>query len=137
MDTFQYASLIRVVSTVLLFLLLAIFLGFMIRGYFHMRKLKKDDITERIVKISDTLALSSTKLSELQSELNMQIDIYRQIKEEANESAKLLGISLDHAEVVKLILKKELKNDGRRNFWMGIITNLIFFVLGIVVSSWV
>lgn len=100
-------------------------------------KRKEPDISEKIDTISKRLSRSSIELSSLQMELERKIQFVNDLNTKANQAQNLLSLSHDQIEAIKDMLNQETQKENRANFWKNVLVNLIFFILGAIVSYFI
>ena len=95
---------------------------------------KKDEITSRIKDVSTVLKSSAQELGELQTELEKRVKMVEKLKEEAEQAETIISLTDEQVKAIRTTLNNELQKEGRKSFWQGVIVNLVFFVLGAIVS---
>ena len=106
-----------------------------ISSHFIQNKIiEKDDLVERIKKTTKKLNASINEISYLQDELKERINIVEALKKEAQIAENIITLSSEQVKAVKLVLNKELVNEGKKSFWKNFGTNFIFFILGVIVT---
>jgi peptidoglycan hydrolase CwlO-like protein len=105
-----------------------------INGYFHKSHNKKETLEDRINKLTSALQESSHLVTEVESEINERKNLVQELQKDAEKYEKLVSINKEQVEAVAQLLQGELRKEGNKSFWKGIIANFIFFILGAGVS---
>ena len=70
----------------------------------------------------------------MEIEINKRKNLVQELQKDAEKYEKLVSINKDQVEAVAQLLQGELRKEGNKSFWKGIMANFIFFVLGAGVS---
>ena len=95
---------------------------------------EKEDIAVKIKGISDSLSKSAGELVDLQEQLKERIAFVEDLSAQAKKAEDIASLNKDQLDAVSEILNANLKKEGKRSFWQGVLVNFIFFILGAVVS---
>lgn len=95
---------------------------------------KDDNITFRIKEVSEKLEGLAEEISELQDELEKRIQLVEKLQKEAEEAENIISLTENQVKAVRTTLNNELKKEGQKSFWKGVVVNFIFFVLGAFIS---
>ncbi|MBB1319372.1 hypothetical protein H5123_17240 [Shewanella sp. SR43-4] len=105
-----------------------------VNGYYHKTHSKKETLEDRINKLTSALKESSHLVTEVEIEINKRKNLVQELQKDAEKYEKLVSINKDQVEAVAQLLQGELRKEGNKSFWKGIMANFIFFVLGAGVS---
>ena len=95
---------------------------------------EKEDIAAKIKGISDSLSKSAGELVDLQEQLKERIAFVEDLSAQAKKAEDIASLNKDQLDAVSEILNANLKKEGKRSFWQGVLVNFIFFILGAVAS---
>ena len=105
-----------------------------VNGYYHKTHSKNETLEDRINKLTSALKESSHLVTEVEIEINERKNLVKELQKDAEKYEKLVSINKDQVEAVAQLLQGELRKEGNKSFWKGIMVNFIFFVLGAGVS---
>jgi len=105
-----------------------------IKTYHKGRQKTKEDIAIKIQTISTSLKRSANELADLQEELKERIAFVEKLNEQAKKSEDIASLNKEQVAAINDILSSNLKKEGRKSFWQGVLVNFVFFVLGAVAS---
>ena len=105
-----------------------------INGYFHKSHTKKETLEDRINKLTNALKESSHLVTEVENEINERKNLVQELQKDAEKYEKLVSMNQEQVDAVAQLLQGELRKEGSKSFWKGIIANFIFFLLGAGVS---
>ena len=94
----------------------------------------KEDIAAKIKIVSDSLGKSTAELVEIQQQLKDRITFVEDLSVKAKQAENIASLNKEQINAVNEILGTNLKREGRRSFWQGVLVNFIFFILGAVAS---
>jgi TolA-binding protein len=106
-----------------------------IQSFFsHKNSKNEETLEDRINKLTSALKESSHLVTEVEAEINERRNLVQELQKDAEKYEKLVSMNKDQVEAVAQLLQGELKKEGNKSFWKGILANFIFFVLGAGVS---
>ena len=115
-------------------LVLAIAAEIIWRAHKKRKRRDKNDIAAKIKSISDSLHKSAVELDDMQKQIKERIAFVEELSEKARQATEIASLSKKQISAVNDILSNNLKQEGRRSFWEGVLVNFVFFVLGAIVS---
>lgn len=102
---------------------------------FVFKKYRKPETLElRINKLSSALKESSRLVSEVEGEIEKRQALVAELQADAARYQQLVAINKEQVEAVTQLLQGELRKEGNKSFWKGVLVNFVFFVLGALVS---
>jgi len=102
---------------------------------FVLKKYRRPETLEnRISKLSGALKESSRLVAEVEGEIQKRQALVTELQQDADRYQRLVSLHQEQVEAVAQLLKGELRKEGRRSFWSGVIVNFIFFCLGALLS---
>lgn len=102
---------------------------------FVLKKYRRPETLEnRINKLSSALKESSRLVSEVEGEISKRQTLVTELQQDAERYQKLVSINQEQVEAVAQLLQGELRKEGRKSFWSGVIVNFVFFGLGALLS---
>jgi t-SNARE complex subunit (syntaxin) len=94
----------------------------------------KETIEERINKLTSSLQESTNLIAEVESEISERSALVEKLKKDAETYEQLVKLKASEVEAVAQLLRGELKKEGSRSFWKGVLVNFLFFALGLIAS---
>lgn len=91
-------------------------------------------LENRINKLSAALKESSRLVAEVEEEVSKRQALVSELQADAERYQKLVSINQDQVEAVAQLLQGELRKEGRKSFWVGVLANFVFFALGAALS---
>ena len=85
---------------------------------------------ERVEAAAHALRDASRTVTELEGEIAAR----REAVERLEEQRKVLDVDREQLEAVANLLNHEMRADSRRALWIGIGSNTLFFVLGVIAT---
>lgn len=102
---------------------------------FVFKKYRKPQTLEiRINKLSSALKESSRLVSEVEGEIEKRQSLVAELQADAVRYQRLVSINKEQVEAVTQLLQGELRKEGDKSFWKGVLVNFIFFALGALLS---
>jgi hypothetical protein len=102
---------------------------------FVFKKYRKPETLEiRINKLSSALKESSRLVSEVEGEISKRQSLVAELQADAARYQRLVSINKEQVEAVTQLLQGELRKEGNKSFWKGVLVNFIFFGLGALLS---
>jgi len=102
---------------------------------FVFKKYRKSETLEiRINKLSSALKESSRLVSEVEGEIAKRQSLVAGLQADAERYQQLVTINKEQVEAVTQLLQGELRKEGSKSFWKGVLANFIFFALGVFLS---
>jgi len=102
---------------------------------FVLKKYRKPETLEvRINKLSNALKESGRLVGEVEDEIAKRQALVVELQRDADRYRKLVAINREQVEAVAQLLQGELRKEGRKSFWGGVIVNFVFFCLGALLS---
>lgn len=98
---------------------------------------KPENLETRITKLTSALKESSRLVGEVEEEIAKRQALVGELQQDAERYQKLVSINKEQVEAVAQLLQGELRKEGRKSFWGGVIVNLVFFVLGGLLSWYI
>jgi peptidoglycan hydrolase CwlO-like protein len=100
----------------------------------HKQIVSKDDLFERIHKTRQNLDTAIIDIYALQQEINTRTNKVEELKKEALEAENIKKLSNDQIKAMESIINGIVVKQGKKSFWISFLTNLCFFVLGVISS---
>lgn len=94
------------------------------------RKEKGPTLEERIDKVSESLKSSISDIKELSEDVERKQKAINTLKKEHNKYEHLTQLKTEEAQAVAELLQ----SDNRKSFWKSAVLNLVFFVLGTIMT---
>jgi len=94
----------------------------------------QETIEERIKKLTSSLQESTNLIAEVESEISERSALVEKLKKDADTYEQLVKLKEPEVEAVAQLLRGELKKEGSRSFWKGVLVNFLFFALGLIAS---
>lgn len=95
-------------------------------------------IENRLSDLSQLMRSSALLLEEVQAEIQARIALAEKAKKDADDNERLAQLNeaqkIALARLIRAEVSGEVSRGSRRSFWQGFALNLLFFVLGGVVS---
>ncbi|AXA83651.1 hypothetical protein DCD74_02165 [Lysobacter oculi] len=102
---------------------------------FVLKKYRRPETLEnRINKLSGALKESSRLVAQVEDEIQKRQTLVTELQQDADRYQKLVSLNREQVDAVAQLLQGELRKEGRKSFWSGVIVNFIFFCLGALVS---
>lgn len=102
--------------------------------YFEKKKGKLVTLEQRIEKLTSALKESSRLVSEVESEIQSRQKLVSELQQDADRYKQLITLNQEQVDAVAQVLKGELRKEGTKSFWLGVLVNFIFFILGASLS---
>jgi t-SNARE complex subunit (syntaxin) len=87
-------------------------------------------VEDRIRILSHSLTEVTNLISQIESEVKTRSELVEKLKKDAELYNKLVEINKPEVEAIAQLLRGELKQESKKNFWLGVAVNFVFFVLG-------
>jgi len=71
-------------------------------------------------------------INEVESEISSRQALATKLENDITTYKRLSELKKSEVEAVVQALRGELRNEGRRSFWLGFLVKLMFFALGLV-----
>ena len=94
----------------------------------------KEDIALRIRLVSDSLNNSASELTEIQKHLKERIDFVIKLSEDAKKAEEIASLNAEQVNSINSLLSDNLKKESKKSFWHGVIVNIVFFILGSILT---
>jgi cell division FtsZ-interacting protein ZapD len=91
---------------------------------------KKETLEDRVNKLTAALKESSQLVTEVEEEIQSRQQLVSELQKDAEKYQKLISINQEQVEAVAQLLQGELRKEGNKSFWKGVIANFIFFIMG-------
>ena len=85
---------------------------------------------QRVEAASAALRDASQTVTELEGEIAAR----QKAVERLEQQRKVLGVDREQVEAIANLLNEDMRADTRRALWIGVGSNAIFFILGVVVT---
>jgi len=95
---------------------------------------KPETLGIRINKLTSALKESSRLVSEVEGEIAERQSLVAELQRDAERYQQLVTINKEQVEAVTQLLQGELRKEGSKSFWKGVLVNFIFFGLGVLFS---
>ncbi len=105
-----------------------------IQSFFSRKEEKEETLEDRINKLTSALKESSHLVTEVEKEISSRQQLVLELQKDAEKYEKLVSINQEQVDAVAQLLQGELRKEGNKSFWKGIIVNFVFFILGAGVS---
>ena len=100
-----------------------------------LKKYRRPETLEiRINKLSSALRESSKLVAEVEGEISKRQELVTELQRDAERYQKLVALNKEQVDAVAQLLQGELRKEGTKSFWKGVVVNFVFFVLGAVFS---
>jgi t-SNARE complex subunit (syntaxin) len=87
-------------------------------------------VEDRIRILSHSLAEVTNLISQIEAEVRTRSALVEKLKKDAELYNQIVEINKPEVEAVAQLLRGELKQESKKNFWLGVAVNFVFFVLG-------
>jgi hypothetical protein len=99
-------------------------------------------LRERTQRLTKALEVAMTALAETSDELQLEVEqgqrLVTKLERDAHTYEELAKVSRDQAEAVAVLVRGEVKAEGRRSFWTQLwvqfVLGVVFFVAGVIVT---
>ena len=95
---------------------------------------KPETLENRITKLSAALKASSELVAEVEGEIAKRQSLVTELQQDAEKYQRLVTINKEQVEAVAQLLQGELRKEGNKSFWKGVLVNFLFFGLGALLS---
>jgi TolA-binding protein len=102
----------------------------MFQAFFENKAKKKETLEDRVNKLTAALKESSQLVTEVEEEIQSRQQLVSELQKDAEKYQKLISINQEQVEAVAQLLQGELRKEGNKSFWKGVIANFIFFIMG-------
>jgi hypothetical protein len=106
----------------------------MISQYFIKGRQGKETLEDRINKLTSALQQSSHLVGEIEKEIETRKNLVLELKQDADKYQNLVSLNREQVDAVAQLLQGELRKEGTKSFWKGVIANFIFFIMGAAFS---
>lgn len=89
---------------------------------------------DRVQRLVAALSESTTVISEIEREVRARGELAKRLQADVERHQELLALNREEVEAVAQTLREEVRREGRRGFWVGVLVNAIFFGLGVGVT---
>ena len=102
--------------------------------YVIKRYRKPETLESRITKLSTALKASSKLVAEVEGEIAKRQSLVTELQQDAEKYQRLVTLNKEQVDAVAQLLQGELRKEGNKSFWMGVLVNFLFFGLGALLS---
>jgi len=120
----QIAAALGLVLLLILFILLII----------RQKEKPNTSLQDKIKALASSLTQSAELINQVELEISKKEELLEQLKKDTDTFNALLSLKKEEIDAVTNVLKSELKTQGRKSFWLNLIINIIFFILGAIAS---
>lgn len=100
------------------------------------REKRGETNSERIEKLSRALTDATTLIGGIERELKERHHLVEKLRDDCSRYDQLAKLKASEVEAVVQSLRGELRQEGRRGFWLAVILNFIFFLAGVIVTAY-
>ena len=93
-------------------------------------KQEEETLDVRVNKLTNSLGDATHLISQIETEIETRSELASRLRDDINRYNKLKKLRAPEVEAVAQVLRGELKSEGSKSFWKGVIVNFIFFLLG-------
>ncbi|NRT76977.1 hypothetical protein [Clostridium beijerinckii] len=97
-------------------------------------KEKVKSIDDRVNELTKSLKESVNLINQIQSEIEGRQKLVDELKNDVKTYDEIAKLKKSEVDSIAQVIRGELKREGRKSFWQGVIVNFIFFILGASVS---
>ena len=105
-----------------------------IQSFLVRNREKPETLEDRIAKLSSALKKSSRLVAEVEGEISKRQALVVELQNDADRYQKLVSLNREQVDAVAQLLQGELRREGTKSFWKGVLVNFVFFALGAVLS---
>ncbi len=95
-------------------------------------------LEERVRKLGNALASSARAIDEIEGEVQARQQLVASLEADAKRYETLRALHRDEVDAIAQLVRGEMRAEGnrlsRRQFWLGVLQNAIFFAGGVVVT---
>jgi hypothetical protein len=100
----------------------------------HTRESLRQRAQRLTATLQDAMTALATTSEELQREVDRGRELVAKLEQDAQTYEELVRVRREQAEAVAVLLRSEIKAEGRRSFWLQFGVNLGFFLAGVVIT---
>lgn len=101
------------------------------------KRAKVDSIDQRATRLSKSLTESIELIDEISKEIKTRQDLATKLQSDIKNFNEIAAMKKSEVEAVAQVFRGELRKDRSRSFRQTFFLNLVFFVLGVVVTLFV
>lgn len=105
-------------------------LGALVQKFIRPDKQKRETLETRVNALTTSLRDATQLISQIQGEIETRSELASKLRDDVERYNQLKKLSAPEVEAVAQVLRGELKSEGSKSFWKGVIVNFIFFLLG-------
>ena len=105
-----------------------------ISNYLMRGRQGKETLEDRINKLTSALQQSSHLVAEVEKEIETRKALVLELKKDADKYQNLVNLNKEQVDAVAQLLQGELRKEGSKSFWKGVIANFVFFIMGAAFS---
>jgi conjugal transfer/entry exclusion protein len=94
-----------------------------------------ETLASKLRELSEAMSRSSCLVAEVENTLHAKQALVEQLKSEAATATTLASLSQEQRDAVANQLRSEVDKGGRKALWLGVLVNLVFFGLGVFIST--
>jgi TolA-binding protein len=95
---------------------------------------KPETLEKRIAKLVAALKESSKLVAEVEIEISKRQSLVTELQQDAEKYKRLVSLNKEQVDAVAQLLQGELRKEGNKSFWKGVLVNFLLFGLGALLS---
>jgi hypothetical protein len=93
-------------------------------------KEKQETLEARVDTLTASLRDAAKLVSQIEGEIESRSELASKLRDDVARYDALKKLSSSEVEAVAQVLRGELKSEGTKSFWLAVLVNFVFFVLG-------
>jgi hypothetical protein len=114
--------------------LTASILGALLQKFLKADKTTRETLETRVDALTTSLRDATQLISQIESEIETRSELATRLRDDVERYDQLKKLSAPEVEAVAQVLRGELKSEGTKSFWKGVIVNFVFFLVGAAAS---
>ena len=108
----------------------AAIVGALFQKFYRPKKEEEETLETRVDALTSSLGDATQLISQIESEIRGRSELAGKLREDVERYNQLKKLSAPEVEAVAQVLRGELKSEGSKSFWKGVVVNFVFFLLG-------
>ena len=89
---------------------------------------------QRIQRLTNSLSEAANVAGEIEAEIRRRQGVAERLQQDIQQYERLREVNQEEIEAVAQVLGGQLRKEGRRSFWVGVLMNFVFFVFGVAAT---
>ncbi len=94
------------------------------------KKKPNKSLEARIKALASSLTESAELINQVELEISEKEELLEKLKKDTDTYNALLSLKKEEIDAITKVLKSELKSQSKKSFWLNILINFLFFLLG-------